>query len=242
MLARFGPALLDAGAGRWEVAIAELEGLSWASEERGLYVAGLAPSLELADALARVGREEEAEAILDAFEGSEIAAVPLQAALAARCRALLAEPDGFESLFEEALERHPEDAYPFEAARTRLAFGERLRRAGRRVDARERLRRALAGFEWLGAAAWAEQARQELAASGETHQRRDVESRDALSPRELQVADQVAQGRTNKQVAAALFLSPKTVEYHLKHIYGKLGIGSRGELIRLFALDAPPPA
>ena len=234
-LAWLGLGLLEAGFGRWEEAIAPLREVNRELPGRDRYVAGLAPPLELAAALARAGRGAEAEPLLAAFAGSELAAVPLQAALAARCRGLLADGDGFEAEFALALERHGEAGYPFEQARTQLAFGERLRRAGRRIDARRQLRDALASFERLGAAPLAARAREELTASGETQIRRDAESRDELTPRELQVALQVADGKPNKEVAAALFLSPKTIEYHLKHVYRKLGIHSRGELIRIFA-------
>jgi DNA-binding CsgD family transcriptional regulator len=237
LLAWLGLGLLEVGLGRWESAIAPLEQAARGMEERGLYVGGLSASLELAAAYARVGRAEEAEVALAAFERSELAAVPLQAAIGARCRALLAADDAGEAAFLRALDAHAEADYPFEAARTRLAYGERLRRDGRRVDAREQLRPALSAFERLGARPWAARAHDELDASGESQRPRGDESRDDLTPRELQVALQVAEGKANKEAAAALFLSPKTIEYHLKHVYGKLGIRSRGELIRLAAVE-----
>ena len=150
-------------------------------------------------------------------------------AAAARCRGLLAADDEFEAPLQAALE-HRE--MPFETARTRLVLGERLRRAGRRVEARADLREALAAFERLGAQPWAERARTELRASGERVRRGSPTAAEQLTPQELQVALEVARGSTNREAAAALFLSPKTIEFHLRNIYRKLGIRSRTELVR----------
>ena len=132
--------------------------------------------------------------------------------------------------FESALQFHGATLDRFETARTRLAYGEWLRRAARRVDARSQLRAALDDFEELGAARWAERAAVELAATGETVRRRDADPRILLTPQELQVSLLLVEGRTTRETAAALFLSPKTVEYHLRKVYTKLGIGSRPEL------------
>ena len=113
-----------------------------------------------------------------------------------------------------------------------------LRRSGRRVDAREHLQRAAGTFDRLGARAWLSRAHDELRASGQRLRRgTDVETE--LTPRELQVALQVAAGKSNKEAGAALFLSPKTIEYHLKGIYRKLDMHSRAELIRRFARGDP---
>ncbi len=122
----------------------------------------------------------------------------------------------------------------FERARTQLAYGARLRRARRRIDAREQLRAALETFETLGAIPWVEQASAELAATGETARRRDVSTLDQLTARELQVALLLSRGLTTRVAAGQLFLSPKTVEYHLRHVYQKLGISSRTELAAIF--------
>ncbi|PWU58113.1 LuxR family transcriptional regulator, partial [Micromonospora globispora] len=118
-------------------------------------------------------------------------------------------------------------------ARTHLAFGEHLRRARRRVDARGHLRTALALFEDLGATPWAERAAQELRASGETARRRDVTTANELTPQERQVAALVRQGLSNRNVAAQLFVSPRTVDFHLRNCYSKLGVSSRAELTAL---------
>lgn len=120
-------------------------------------------------------------------------------------------------------------------ADTRLAYGARLRRARNRVLARDLLRSALDIFEQLGASPWAEQARAELAATGGKHRRPHAHAIDQLTPQELQIAITIASGKTTKETAAALFLSPKTIEYHLRHVYQKLGIHSRDELAKTLA-------
>jgi DNA-binding NarL/FixJ family response regulator len=149
---------------------------------------------------------------------------------------MVAGDDEFEAHFAESLALHPDDEDVFGRARTRLAYGERLRRARRRVEAREQLRAALDTFERLGAAPWAERTRSELRASGETARKRDPSTLAQLTPQELQVARFVAQGLSNKEVAAQLFLSPRTIDAHLRNVFAKLGVTSRTQLARL-ALD-----
>ena len=140
-------------------------------------------------------------------------------------------------LFQDALVLHTHVASPFAVARTQLCYGERLRRAGLRRDARDQLRAALEVFERLGAVLWAARAQSELRASGETLRRREGHEAEQLTPQELQIALHVAEGKANKEVGAALFLSHKTVEFHLTRIYRKLDVNSRAELIRRFAVD-----
>jgi DNA-binding CsgD family transcriptional regulator len=161
-------------------------------------------------------------------------------ARAARCSGLLAGSDDLETHFEQALELHERTPDVFETGRTRLAYGARLRRARKRVRAREELRAALAIFDALGAQPWAEQARAELAATGETARRRDTSTLDELTPQERQIARLLAEGKTTREAAAAVFLSPKTIEYHLRHVYRKLGIGSREELVAKLSEERPP--
>ena len=122
---------------------------------------------------------------------------------------------------------------PFERGRTELAYGERLRRAQKRTKARERLRTRASDLRRLGAEPWAERARTELRASGQSVRTPEQQVEDALTPQELQVAALVAGGATNREAAAALFLSVKTIEFHLGHVYRKLGIRSRTELARV---------
>ena len=119
---------------------------------------------------------------------------------------------------------------PFDRARTQLLYGEWLRRERRRTDARPYLRAALETFEQLRVSPWAERARSELRASGETARRRDASTRDQLTPQELRVADLAAGGLTNAEIGAQLFLSPRTIDYHLRKVFSKLEIASRGDL------------
>jgi DNA-binding CsgD family transcriptional regulator len=137
--------------------------------------------------------------------------------------------------FERALDHHGRTLDSFELARTQLAYGARLRRARRRVDARVQLRAALTAFDALGAHPWADQAVVELRATGETAHRRQSDALGELTPQELQIATMLAAGRTTREAAAALFLSPKTVEYHLRHVYMKLGVTSRAQVSARFA-------
>jgi DNA-binding NarL/FixJ family response regulator len=147
--------------------------------------------------------------------------------MAARCRGLVA--DDFDAAFAEALELHARTPAPFELARTLLAYGERLHRARRRVDARARLREGLETFKRLRARPWAERAQGELRAAGAVD-RKPVDSPDELTAQELRISLAAAGGATNRQIAAELFLSPKTIEFHLGRVYRKLGIRSRTEL------------
>ena len=186
------------------------------------------------EALVALGRVDEAEALLDWFEERARALDRAFAlAAAARCRALVAAAhgDSEEALahLDRALAEHARVARPFERARTLLVQGSIQRRANRRRAARTTLEEALSEFERLGAALWAERARAELARIGGR-----TSSADELTPSERRVAELVVEGRTNREVAAALFLTKRTVETHLTHVYAKLGVRSRTELARHF--------
>lgn len=152
-------------------------------------------------------------------------------------RALLADADEAAECFERAIAAHAGSLRVPDRARTELAYGEHLRRARRRVDARAHLREALTLFEDLGAGAWADRAAQELRASGETARKRDVSTATDLTAQERNVTDLVRQGLSTKEVAAQLFVSPRTVDFHLRNVFSKLGVTSRSELIAL-ALDS----
>jgi DNA-binding CsgD family transcriptional regulator len=167
---------------------------------------------------------------------------PAMLALKQRCQGLLASDDDFEVCFADALDAYDDVGMPFARARTELCFGERLRRAGRRVDSRGYLRAAAQRFASLGATPWSKRAEQELRASGEAVQRPSDDGRDRLTPQELQVALVVARGVTNREAGATLFLSPKTIDYHLGRVYRKLGVGSRTQLAYLLADTLDPPA
>jgi DNA-binding CsgD family transcriptional regulator len=188
----------------------------------------------LADAVeagARAGRPAEAAQRLETLRGM-VTAAPTQGrqALLARCAALVAERDP-EEAFGEAIAA-AQALPPLHQARTELLYGEWLRRERRRIDARGHLRKAIEGFRALGAVPWAERAEAELRASGETARKRDVAAVEQLTPQEWQIAGLVTEGLTNKEIAAQLFLSPRTVDYHLRKVFTKLGITSRAELIR----------
>jgi DNA-binding CsgD family transcriptional regulator len=153
--------------------------------------------------------------------------------LLARSRALLAPtPQDAEPLLCEALTHHGGTPQAFVQARTELAYGEFLRRAGRRTEARVHLRNALSTFEGLRTPLWADRARAELEATGITARKRNPSTLDTLTPQELRIARLVGAGASNRDVAAQLFLSPKTVEYHLRKVFVKLGVSSRVELAR----------
>jgi ATP/maltotriose-dependent transcriptional regulator MalT len=197
---------------------------------------------DLVEALIRAGDADAAGELLAAFtdEAERLGQASPQA-VAFRCRALLAPEDEYEHEFEHALELHALDENTFGTARTRLAYGERLRRSGRRIDAREQLREALRVFERVDALPWAERARSELRATGERVRARGTAAGEELTPQELQVAMLVADGKSNRAVGAQLFLSPKTIEWHLGHVYRKLGISSRAELSRILGAQAAAP-
>jgi DNA-binding NarL/FixJ family response regulator len=155
------------------------------------------------------------------------------AAIAAHGRALLAAPTDADDHFEAALDQHRQGGRPFDRARTQFASGEHLRRTRRRVAAREQLRNALETFEDLNAVAWTDRAKSELRASGESIRNREAPTSTALTPQELQVAQLVQRGLSNRDAAARLFLSPRTVDFHLRNIFIKTGVGSRTELAQL---------
>ena len=200
-------------------------------EDWGIADPDVSPGAELVDALIRLGDPEAAAVEARRFAAAAHAkGSPWSAARAHRALGLVAPIAELDRPFLDALEAHSETRDLFETARTQLAYGSRLRRASRRVDSRPQLRSALDAFEELGAQAWAGTAAVELEATGETVARRASTGADALTSQELQVALLLAEGRTTRETAAALFLSPKTVEYHLRKVYVKLGIRSRGEL------------
>ena len=182
----------------------------------------------------RAGRLDKATEWLAELERFA-AAVGSERALGVVCfgRALLADGDTAEDHFRQALRHQAASGRPFEHARGQLGYGEFLRRSRRRVDAREQLRAALATFDDLGAQGWAGRARGELRASGETARKRDAAPGVELTAQESQVAALVASGLSTRDVAARLFLSPRTIDFHLRNVFAKTGISSRGQLAQL---------
>ncbi len=229
--------LLDFSEQRYADALVRLERLAGVLREEAVgepSLLGAAP--ERIESLARAGRPDEAAAALAELSGQAAGAQSRWGQAAAeRCAGIVASEDGFEGAFEASLAWHDQIAMPFERARTELCFGERLRRAKRRAEARGHLRQALEVFRAVGARPFVDRAEQELAATGERARRRDPTTTEELTPQELREALAVAEGASNREVATALFLSAKTVEFHLGAVYRKLGIGSRTELARRFA-------
>jgi DNA-binding CsgD family transcriptional regulator len=226
----WGSAILFNGLGRYDDALA-------AAEQGAEYPQGLGLSIwllsELIEAAVRSGKPERATGPLAQL--AEIAAAAgTDWALGNRARAaaLLAEGAAAEALYEEAIERlsRIRTRGCETLARTHLLYGEWLRRENRRVDAREQLRLAHERLVAIGMEAFAERARRELLATGETVRKRTVETLDELTPQETQIIRLAVAGQTNPEIGAQLFLSPRTVEWHLRKVFGKLGISSRKEL------------
>jgi DNA-binding CsgD family transcriptional regulator len=186
---------------------------------------------ELVEAYVQLGRAADGLRVSEDFAArADAKGQPWSLARARRAFGLCTPGDAGEAHFRSALELHAATPDRYETARTELAFGARLRRQRRRVEARPLLRSALDTFERLGARPWADNAARELEATGERAHRREAAAADDLTPQERQIAQLLSQGRTTRETAAALFVSPKTVEYHLRHIYLKLGIRSRTAL------------
>jgi DNA-binding CsgD family transcriptional regulator len=221
--------LLDLGAGRAETALARLETL--AEGRRFFHIPATRSTPDLVEAAVRLGRPEAAAEPLALFETwSHNSGQPWTTALVHRCRALL---DGDEHHFREALAMHEREDRPFDEARTRLVYGEWLRRDKRKADARVQLAAAVETFERLRATPWTERARSELTATGTTARPAEAGPTGSLTPQELQIVRLAARGLSNKDIAAQLFLSPRTIGHHLYKAYPKLGVLSRGELARL---------
>jgi DNA-binding CsgD family transcriptional regulator len=199
---------------------------------------GRLAALDRIEAAVHAGNRRQAAAWIDdlaVFAGGT--ARPWAKAVVDHGRALLGAPADAAELFESALAHHADardgEAYPYEHARTHLAYGEWLRRTQRRVDARTHLRTALETFEDLRAGPLAARAAQELRASGETARKRDVSTLLHFTPMERQVAELARQGLSNKDIAGQCWVSHRTVAFHLRNIFTKAGVTSRGELARL---------
>lgn len=208
--------------------------------ELGIADADVWPAPELVEVYLRLGRRAEAETVAEPYCGlAERKGLPWAMARAARCRGLLADDMAFEQHFVDAVRFGELNSDSFELGRSHLCFGERLRRVRRRVEARRELRQAFDIFDRLGAAPWAERARLELLATGQTARRNTGPALEELTPQEFQVAQLLAGGGTTREVAAKLYLSPKTVEFHLRNAYDKLGVRSRSALSQLMAEEQP---
>ena len=224
--------LLALGHGRPEDAIAPLRYAERLCTDRGLLaLAHWQWAAELIEASIRTGRHADADEILcrlDAYAQRE--RHPIVLALAARCRGLSADDQHYAEHFAESLQWHARSPRPFEHARTQLCFGERLRRSKQKAAGRAQLTGALETFVRIGAESWADRARSELEATGRKMTPARGRQTDVLTSQELQIAMAVAERLTNREIAQRLFVSRKTVEYHLSHIYMKLGVASRDGL------------
>jgi DNA-binding CsgD family transcriptional regulator len=187
--------------------------------------------VELVEAASRTGKEEVAMLAVERLaQGTAASGTDWACAIEARCRALLSHGEAAEKLYREALERLRPTPVHLELARTHLLYGEWLRRERRRREAREQLRAADGLFTEFGMDGFAERARVELRATGERARKPIVDTDSDLTPQEAQISHLVAQGATNQEIAAQLFISPSTVEYHLRKVFGKLGLKSRTQL------------
>ncbi len=186
---------------------------------------------EVVEAALAAGREADAREAFARYD-EWVTRWPSETHIALRCRTrALLEPARADEYFTAAL-AHADAVPTMTRARTELLYGEWLRRERRRQDARPHLRTALELFRQLGAVLWEERAANELRATGETTRKRDPSTLDELTPQELQISGLVAEGKTNREIATQLFLSPRTIDYHLRKVFSKLGISSRGELVR----------
>jgi DNA-binding CsgD family transcriptional regulator len=220
-------AVLNNGLGQYEAAMAPAESAS-AQDELMVSVWSLP---ELIEAAARIGRREIAAGALESLaERTRAARTEWALGIEARSRALLSEGGLAEELYREGVDRLSRCRVTLELARAHLVYGEWLRRENRRIDAREQLRTAHEMLTAMGADGFAERARRELSATGETVRKRIDETRGGLTAQEAQIARLASDGRTNPEIGAELFISPRTVEWHLHKVFTKLGIGSRREL------------
>ncbi len=225
--------LLDLAAGRFAQAMELFEAMDRDSvtTHPGIVLSSVPELVEAAAGANQPGRAAEP---LDRFASwAEATNSAELRALVAQCRALLASADAAETGFRLALQLHAQTDRPMERARTQLLYGQHMRHQRRRSDARPHLRAAMETFQRLGASVWADRAHHELRATGETTRRREPSTLATLTPQELRVVAAVSEGATNREVAAQLFLSPRTVDYHLRKVFQKAEISSRAELIRL---------
>ena len=186
---------------------------------------------ELAEAAARTGDRARLEFAVEWLsERTGVISSGWLNGIDARVRALLSEGETADALYRESVAHLSRTRVRLELARTHLLYGEWLRRERRRIDAREHLRQALEAFTGMGAEAFARRAERELLATGEHARKRTVETLGDLTPQEAQISRLVTQGHSNREIAAQLFISPSTVEYHLRKVFRKLDVRSRTQL------------
>jgi DNA-binding CsgD family transcriptional regulator len=226
-LAEYARAVLCNGLGRYQAALVAARRACEREDARWLAWA----LAELVEAGARSDRPDVAAAAMRQLEERTCTVGTDSArAMEARSRAMLTGGADAEALYQEAIERLSRGSLAIHLARAHLVYGEWLRRESRRVDAREQLRTALVRFDDMGMAGFAERARRELLATGETVRKRSVETRDELTAQEAEIVRLARAGRTNPEIGTELFISPRTVEWHMRKVFTKLGVRSRREL------------
>jgi DNA-binding CsgD family transcriptional regulator len=225
--AEYASAVLHNGLGRYEIALGAAER---SCDHHGTQGFGRVLS-ELVEAAVRSGKGERAAAALERIaQRTQLAGTDWGLGVEARSRALLSEGYVAEDLYREAIDRLSRTRMRTDLARAHLVYGEWLRRERRRTDAREQLRIAHEMFSAMGAEAFTERAARELRATGETARKRTADTRGQLTAQETLIAGLAAEGHSNPEIGARLFISPRTVEYHLHKVFTKLAIASRGEL------------
>jgi DNA-binding CsgD family transcriptional regulator len=225
---QWASALLSNGLGKYQDALVAARQAGEHPQELGVANWGLT---ELVEAAARSGVTELAADALERLSAmTRASGTDWALGIEARSRALLSDGDAAERLYLEAIDRLGRTSIRVELARAHLLYGEWLRRERRRLDAREQLRAAHEMFTGIGAEAFADRAARELLATGEHARKRTVETREDLTPQEAQIARLARDGLSNPEIGVRLFISPRTVEYHLHKVFGKLGISSRNQL------------
>ena len=233
----YASSVLYNGLGRHDAAL----DAAWPVFERDPVGYGPLVVPELAEAASRTGDTALVTAALEWLsERTRVTPTDWALGIEARVRALLSEGEAADGLYRESIERLGRTRVRVELARTHLLYGEWLRRERRRVDAREQLRTAHEMLDTMGIEAFAERARRELLATGETARKRTVETRDELTAQEAQIARLARDGLSNPEIGTRLFISPRTVKYHLRKVFMKLDISSRNELDRVLPSDATP--
>jgi DNA-binding CsgD family transcriptional regulator len=227
-LVRHTSAVLSNGLGRYRDAMTAADEASAYAQELGFANWGL---VELVEAAVRCGETARAaDAARRLTRMTRPSGTPWALGIEARSRALVSEGEAAERLYREAIGQLGQCRGAVALARAHLIYGEWLRRENRRTDARAQLRTAYDMFAGMGAEAFAERARRELLATGETVRKRTVEVPETLTPQERQIARRARDGQPNTEIAAELFLSTRTVEWHLRKVFAKLGISSRRQL------------
>jgi DNA-binding CsgD family transcriptional regulator len=225
---KYATAVLYNGLARYEDALTAARRATEYPQDLAFFTWGLA---ELIEAAARCGKADlAADGLRRLSEMTHASGTDWALGVEAQSRALVSADDVVEDLFREAIVRLSRTRVRVELARAHLLYGEWLRRERRRLDAREQLRTAHELFTQFGMEAFAERARVELEATGEHARKRNVETRDDLTPQEAQISRLAADGATNQEIAAQLFISPSTVDYHLRKAFRKLGVKSRHQL------------